>query len=69
MMVYLWALGVALVLWEIIVGIQARKISPLGYVYLRAHRDKEPVRFWLFFSFDALFLIVFAFLLVGELRP
>lgn len=68
-MVYLWALGIALVLWEIIVGIQARRISPLGYVYLRAHRDKEPVRFWFFFGFDALFLIVFAFLLVGELRP
>jgi hypothetical protein len=67
-MVYLWALGFAMALWEITKGVRSGETSALGGIYSHAGRDRQPIRFWLFLAFNVIYLTAFAFFFF-ELKP
>ena len=67
-MIYLFALGIALAIWEIVVGMQNRKVQILGQVYAKASRDVQPVRYWLFLAINFVWLLGFIVLFFHELK-
>lgn len=68
-MAYLFALGIALAIWQIIAGFRSRNVEAFGQVYTKASRDRQPVRYWLFLGLNVIWLLVFTVLFFHELKP
>jgi hypothetical protein len=69
MLMLLLVVGMGFAAWEIVFGLQSRQMSALGSVFTTAARDRQPVRYWLFFGLNALFLIGTGILVIHQVRP
>ncbi len=68
-MFYLFAIGIVLVGWQIIVGISTGKIAALGHFFVRADRDRQPLMFWSLIGLNTFWMVGFGVLMIHELHP
>ena len=68
MIAFLLAIAIALVAWEITVGIRNGATSALGSPFVKARRDTRPMDYWLILGFNLVFLIAFAVIFFHELQ-